>query len=255
MFRTKDTSLPIKDFDFKTGTVVLYASAFGNKDSDGDIIVPGAFKKTIMERGPEGSNRIKHLWQHSSWEPMGRPLKMEEDDMGLRIDSFVSNSRNGDYRKMYQEGIITEHSIGFEPIKEDQQEEANFITEAKLWEYSSVTWGANANTPVVDLKSMDKQSVLSKVNGRMNKFIKFIRNSDATDETLQMVELELKYLQSIYNSLVAKQPGSKSTEEQEPNNEQEGKSFKLEGNTLATLFKSLNSDGTGNSKEGARISA
>jgi hypothetical protein len=37
----------IKDVDVKTGTVTGYFSIFGNVDSDGDMIMPGAFKRTL----------------------------------------------------------------------------------------------------------------------------------------------------------------------------------------------------------------
>ena len=53
----------IKDVDVQTGIVTGYFSVFGNLDSDGDIVLPGAFKKTIKENGPDSSKpRILHLY-------------------------------------------------------------------------------------------------------------------------------------------------------------------------------------------------
>jgi phage head maturation protease len=46
----------IKDLDTKQGIVTGYYSVFGNIDSDGDMIMPGAFLKTISENGPEGKH-------------------------------------------------------------------------------------------------------------------------------------------------------------------------------------------------------
>lgn len=47
----------IEDVDTKQGIVKIAVSAFDNKDSDGDIIIKGAWKKTISEN----LKRIKHL--------------------------------------------------------------------------------------------------------------------------------------------------------------------------------------------------
>src|SRR5688572_29748388 len=49
----------LKDIDEKKGRVLGYFSKFGNVDSDGDMIMPGSFTKTLKENG----HRIKHLYQ------------------------------------------------------------------------------------------------------------------------------------------------------------------------------------------------
>ena len=43
--------------------VKAYYSAFGNVDSDGDIIERGAGRKTIKENGPEGKDIIRHFFK------------------------------------------------------------------------------------------------------------------------------------------------------------------------------------------------
>ena len=153
----KNTAIPVSDVDTSKGIVTLYASAFGNVDSDNDIIEKGAFTKSINEWGPQGKGRIKHLWMHSVYEPIGRPVEMIEDVKGLLVQSKVSDVKNGDYLKLYADGVITEHSIGFEVMKSNETKQARVITETRLWEYSSVTWGANPNTPTVGMKSESKE--------------------------------------------------------------------------------------------------
>ena len=58
----------VKDVDAKKGIVTGYFSAFNIKDSDGDIIVPGAFQKSLSEWFPKG--RIKHLLNHDPRQPL-----------------------------------------------------------------------------------------------------------------------------------------------------------------------------------------
>ena len=73
----------VKDVDAKQGIVTGYFSVFGNKDSDGDVIVPGAFKKTLMENGPESEGkRIKHLLQHDVDRPLSKPNVLKETSYG-----------------------------------------------------------------------------------------------------------------------------------------------------------------------------
>jgi len=146
----------IADISHLDGIVVLYAAAFGNMDSHGDIFMPGAFKKTIQEQGPRGSNRIKMLWMHWWDELLGVPLELEEDDVGLRVVSKVSKTQLGrDALILYDDGVITEHSVGISAVIREEDEVGNTaqIKEARLWEYSPVTWGANPLTPTVDVKS------------------------------------------------------------------------------------------------------
>jgi len=52
------------DMEDSSRIITVYYSAFGNVDSDGDVIVPGAFTKTLKENGPNAKNRIWHLFNH-----------------------------------------------------------------------------------------------------------------------------------------------------------------------------------------------
>ena len=211
----KNTSLPVADVDESKGIVTLYASAFGNVDSDGDIIEKGAFSKTIQERGPQSPRpRIKHLFQHDRYNPIGTPLTMVQDENGLLIDSKVSDIRDGDYLKLYRDGVITEHSIGFEIIKSEMAEnkEYQMIKEVKLWEYSSVTWGANENTPVVGMKSEMKAEFASELLGRLSKLNNVLRNGDYTDETFKLIEHEVSDIEKALKSLVSVSEPEQSTQ-------------------------------------------
>lgn len=212
-YATKICSLKIKDISEKEGIVQGYFSAFGNKDSDGDIITKGAFSKTIQERGPNSMKpRIKHLLDHNTSKVIGVLQDLKEDDRGLYYTSKLGNHTLGkDALHMFMDGIITEHSIGFETIKEKQTDNANMITEIRLWEGSSLqTWGANPNTPVEGIKGMrpvndyiDRISVISKA----------LRNGKYTDETFELLEIELKQIQETLRLLT--QPVEKSTESNE----------------------------------------
>jgi HK97 family phage prohead protease len=129
----------IKDVDTVTGTVKGYFSVFGNIDSDGDMITPGAFKRTLQHN----AGRIKHLWQHDTKFPLAIP-KLEEDAFGLAFESVISKTSYGrDVLQLYLDGVIGEHSIGFQTVQKSQRKGYTEISEVKLWEGSSVTFGSN----------------------------------------------------------------------------------------------------------------
>ena len=167
----------LKDID---GTVIsAYVSVFNNIDTDGDMVMPGAFKKTIAERGPGASRvRIKHLWMHDPYNVIGVPEEMSEDNEGLLVRSrFGKDQFSQDKLQQHIDGLIDEFSIGYQVIQSEKVDgDAPYqkLMEIKLWEYSSVTWGANSLTRMIEGKSNIKDQ-LEVINERMNKLTSALR--------------------------------------------------------------------------------
>lgn len=197
----------IKDVDGKKGIITGYFSVFNNEDSDGDTILPGAFTKTIGERGPAASQpRIKHLLNHSTYNPIGVLQVLQEDNKGLYYESQPGTHSIGqDVVKMIESGLITEHSIGYEVVRKqvinpdaDWRDQKQILQELKLWEGSCLTaWGANEQTGGATLKSLGKEAFVKMLNDRQVALEKFCRNSTATDETIELLLLESKQLTKI----------------------------------------------------------
>jgi HK97 family phage prohead protease len=188
----------IEDVDDVKGIVTGYFSAFNNIDSDGDVIVSGAYKKSIAENGPMGRNRIMHLLQHNPLMPLAKPIELMEDAKGLRFTSKITETSYGkDVIKLYSEGVFNEHSVGFEIIKADNKAGYREIKEIKLWEGSTVTWGANPNTPIESMKSWDKP----KSEEMLAKFCNILRNGDVSDESMIQLEIGLKQIENHLKAL------------------------------------------------------
>ena len=193
IYNYKSFNLEVKDVDTKQGVVSGYFSAFGNVDSDGDIMMPGAFKRSIQDWGPEGKGRIKHLLNHDPSKPLGKIQVLREDEYGLYYESKVGTHTLGkDYVKMIESGLIAEHSIGFKTLREQKADNGNQIHEVMLFEGSSLTaWGANEATPLIGMKNM---ATIEQLQDQIKSFEKFIRNSDVTDETIDLCILKVKQL-------------------------------------------------------------
>ena len=196
IYNYKSLSLEVKDVDTKAGEVVGYFSAFGNVDSDGDIMMPGAFKRSIQDWGPEGKGRIKHLLNHDPSKPLGKIMDLKEDEYGLYYRSKIGTHQLGrDFVKMVESGLIAEHSIGFKTLREQKSGDANQIHEVMLFEGSSLTaWGANEATPLLGMKNMNS---IEQIQDQIKSFEKFIRNSDVTDETIDLCILKVKQLAEL----------------------------------------------------------
>jgi HK97 family phage prohead protease len=201
----KRLSQDIKDVDAKKGIVTGYFSAFNIKDSDGDIILPGSFKRSIEEWQPKG--RIKHLLNHDPRQPLGKITELREDSYGLYYESQIGKHNLGqDFIKMVESDLVKEHSIGFNIKGQRKAENANEIYDIVLYEGSSLTsWGANEYTPLLGLKTSDDRVQ------RIKRLEKFIKHSDATDETIELLMLEIKQLNQLVEDL-SSQPAS----EEEP---------------------------------------
>lgn len=233
-YEIKRADLSVKDVDTKTRRVVIMLSKFDNIDSDGDVIRKGAFSKSITERGPESSSNRKiaflryHDWEH----PIGKFIKLEETNDGLvAIGEMGRSSKGEDALLDYQDGIIKEHSIGFNYIQDKMnmiQDGIWDIKEVMLWEGSAVTFGANSLTPTLDVSKGNKSELLDKVNSKMKSLLDTLKNGKGTDDRLFEIEMALKVCQQQYNSLVTNEPIESITPEvDKPNQNDQLKQFYL----------------------------
>ena len=195
IYQYKNLGLEVKDVDTKQGIVQGYFSAFDTLDSDGDIIRAGAFQKSINEWFPKG--RIKHLLNHDIQKPLGNIKELKEDSYGLYYESKIGSHFLGqDFLKMVESGLVKEHSIGFQVIREQKSEQGNEIFDIKLYEGSSLTaWGANEFTPLTGMKS------LTQTKDRIKQLEKWARNTDATDEAIELCLLEIKQLYQLVHTM------------------------------------------------------
>ena len=205
---TKEVTMEIKqkiflfkvaDIDAKQRIVKAYFASFGNIDNDGDVIQRGALTKTIMENGPKGKNIIRHFLNHEFRKsdaalPIGKILELGEDEFGGYFVSKIGRTEQAnDVYTLYEDGIINSHSFGFIPVKTVKTQTSNIITEARMFEVSTVTtWAANDNTPTVFVKSADEAGIIPTSHKAL-----FIEPSRSTlAEEAAMKEITKLFLQS-----------------------------------------------------------
>ena len=162
-----------------------FASTFGNLDLVDDIVMPGAFSKSIEKSLPV------ILWQHNSNEPIGMTAEIKETHQGLFIraklpkdDSFVKNRVMPQLRI----GSIKSMSIGFIVINQEidlDDGRIRRLTEVDLKEVSSVTFPANEQAVITDVKKITVDDVKEIKTRR--EFEKFLREAGLSKSAAEMV--------------------------------------------------------------------
>jgi len=137
-----------------------YGSIFGNVDLHKDVILPGAFAKSLVRHKQKGTLPAM-LWQHSMRDVVGVYESMEEDDRGLKLSGelFIKDSipeADKAYTLMRRKAV-TGMSIGFTIPKggEEFNKDKDIweIKEVDLMEVSIVTWPANPEAQIESVKS------------------------------------------------------------------------------------------------------
>ena len=214
LFSTKDISEGILDVDMGTRTVKAVWSQIGNKDHDGDIIAAGAFDRTIRERGPNGKKLIWSLVDHYSTtkHAFGKPKELYvEGNRLIAVTDVVMTEAGEDILKLYDAGCINQHSIGFSTLVDEYDRDNNIrtIKEVILYEGSAVLWGANDQTPTLDVKALTKPQQQKNIYDRLERLKSAIRNGSFTDETFSLLEIEFCQLQKAVSEI----EGTKNVDE------------------------------------------
>jgi HK97 family phage prohead protease len=146
--------MEVKALD-ETGMFEGYGSVFDVVDGWDDVVVKGAFEKSIAKKKPA------MLWQHNSNQPIGVYTSVKEDDKGLRLEGKLLIEEIGQARETYallKAGAINGLSIGYNALawehetRKDRQ--IRVLKEIDLWEISLVTFPANPKATVGSVKSI-----------------------------------------------------------------------------------------------------
>ncbi len=151
--KTKDFTLHVKDVSDE-GTFIGYGSIFGNADSYGEIVEPGAFLKSLSRHAKEKSKPLM-LWQHNPSEPIGVWDDLAEDGKGLKGTGrlVLETSRGREVYALLKAGAVRGLSIGYREVKAEPDGNLRRLKELDLMEISVVSFPANRRASVAAVKS------------------------------------------------------------------------------------------------------
>jgi HK97 family phage prohead protease len=206
------------------------------------MLTKKAFTRTITARGPQGKNLIWSLVDHktSMKYALGKPKELYvEGDALIAVTEVIETEMGEDMLKLYEAGLINQHSIGFSTIKSEMDNSTGIrtITELMLYEGSAVLWAANPETPTISIyKGMEPEVVKETLNGRLEKLIKAFKHGTFTDETFSLLEIEIKQIQTAISELTT-QPVAAATLDPEDNSAVVFDALKQLNNRFKTLVK------------------
>jgi HK97 family phage prohead protease len=165
------TAVPVavKFASGQPGVIEGYASLFdGEADSQGDIIAPGAFAKSLVAHDRDASAPVM-LWSHDPTRPIGRWESVQETRKGLKVAGRL-NLETADGREAYEHikaGDVNGLSIGYRVQPGggyfDAQTGAFTLTDIDLLEVSVVAVPAKRGARITGVKHLGSQRELEQL--------------------------------------------------------------------------------------------
>lgn len=131
-----------------------YGSTFKNRDHGGDIVMPGAFKRTLAEQR-KNKSLLPMLWMHNPDQVIGKWLDMREDDHGLFVKGVLADTQQGnEIHTLLKMEAVRGMSIGYQTVDQDFDDDGNrLLKEIKLWELSVCSMPMNPKAEIEHVKS------------------------------------------------------------------------------------------------------
>lgn len=171
--------------DDDSGTFSGYASVYGVKDRQSDIVQKGAFAGSQF-------NKIRMLWQHKQDMPIGTVKNIQEDEYGLRFTGqIVKKTQAGmEAYELMKAGAVDSMSIGYSiddyhsDVDYNKETNVRTIKKARLWEVSVVTFPANELATINQVKGFDS----------VRDFERFLRDAGISNKQAKALASEWRRL-------------------------------------------------------------
>lgn len=187
------------DDQLDEGEFIGYASIFGNKDSYGDVVMPGAFTEDL-DAWAKSENVIPLLFGHRMDDPdynLGHLVSAVEDEKGLKVHGKLdlANPKAAQTYRLLKGRRISQMSFAYD-IQEAGwevgslgmtdaegkavEEEYYALRKMHVHEVSLVPIGANQATEIVEVKGLAEAARRAGVDFKAGRVI-----SKANEETLR----------------------------------------------------------------------
>jgi Caudovirus prohead serine protease len=229
----------VKDVDTKKRSVDIIVNSFNYLDSDMDVLMSGCAMRSIKARGvnSDATAKIKFALDHDLtkrpgvWTDLG---EKEWNYKGQKITGiggtiYLSDTKQGnDTLINYNDGVIDNHSIGFQYSKIDMIERDAHgnskqwdnmmqclinpndvgdktvmfaVKEINLFEGSAVAFGANQLTPFLGVKSNDKDLIKLKLFDRLDTLQSCLKSGHQSDDMMHVFELQILQLKQLIDEM------------------------------------------------------
>lgn len=231
VMKTKKLDLKIDRIGAKdnltAGQFTGYASVFGNVDSVGDKIVKGAFAQSLKDFGDGGAG-IPCYWCHETSDPemnLGTTLEATEDEHGLfvKVQLDLDNPKAAYAYKLLKEQRVRQMSFAYQVTDGENKKDCFEITGCKIFEVSIVPVGANQATSIESVKALqDEEDAPEPIGDEATEDTS--EEEPETDLTADLEKLEdqLAKIVDLVATMIEKNQGEETPEEDKPTDEPGG---------------------------------
>ena len=134
------------------GVIEGYGAVFDMVDNGGDIVVAGAFAKSL-----QSGRKTRMLFQHNADQVIGVWDEVAEDGNGLRVKGRILTgvAAGATAYELVKEKAIDGLSIGYRTVRSMDRAGKRAILEAELWEVSLVTFPMNEMARIDAVKAAE----------------------------------------------------------------------------------------------------
>lgn len=147
-------SVPLEIKSLSNREFTGYGSVFRNVDLGGDVVAPGAFRRTLAQHEKSGTLPAM-FWMHDPSRIPGKWTDMREEKDGLHVKGILADTPLGnEVHTLLKMDAVRGLSIGYRTVDADYDKEGNrIIREAELFEVSVVSLPMNPLAQVQHVKS------------------------------------------------------------------------------------------------------
>lgn len=199
-------------------------SVFGNKDSYGDVVAPGAFADTLADWKASG-DPIPVYWSHQMQDPemnIGVVLDAQETDKGLEVLAQLDTGEDASPKALHAYRLlkgrrVKEFSFAYDvldggPVEKDG-EQFYELRKLKLYEVGPTPVGANPETELLGVKRAAQHADVL-LDGVKAGRVLSAKNEDTLREALSSLEGSASQIKSVL-AAVAKDGADDQPDDQE----------------------------------------
>lgn len=203
-----------KNINTEENTFKAYVAIFNKIDRDGDVVQPGAFKKTIQEKIPK--RRVKFVDGHSNKmkDTHGVVLDAGTDKKGLwTLTKFATTKDSQRIKQKMADGVIDKYSYAYQIHEKEygefKGERVRFLKELEILEVTGAPIVVNDETELLSVKTprlfmnnlKDELNLDSKGEETNNSNLSFNGGNQLKIGTKQLSELTESEIETIMGNI------------------------------------------------------
>jgi HK97 family phage prohead protease len=171
-----------------------HGSVFKNIDLGGDIVLPGAFKRSLKQHKDSGQ-LPQMFWMHDPSRVPGKWVDMHEDKKGLVVRGVLADTDLGnEIHTLLKMDAVRGLSIGYVTRDQDFDDDGNrLIKDADLWEVSVVSLPMNPLAQVAHVKS--RMSAACEYVPTIKEFESILRNAGCSNSVAKRISYMLRNIE------------------------------------------------------------